>query len=499
MELTPELKQRLLTRHHTLISLARYIEGGRANFAAFLENVCQLEKSLLMESNPSAAQARLLAQIFTNESRLKQILASPEWQEASEYLLVPSNESAMLDAYYRLEIGNKEYSAEEIRVLRHKLLREAFFKESGIQGEVEFGGVPLQFVFSAKVPRWSLEGIEWSVEQHEGGDKIVGKLLISLGFPNPDGPVIYRNIFAITGSERQAITSIATHALVKNDPDLQKVAEELVEKSKWDVDELQNQWKTLPVHLQKAVEDWLKMETVQREFSETGLRLLRNIIGGMEKDGQRVDSWKDRMNRFGFLLCEREEQRVCEFCNDVATGEIILRQPTIQYYWAPEDSWETVLSGRCTISAGPVPPFLHAIYEFSQAGLLQPRPQDIEVVKSLLLYIRLEERRAAKPPLIPVYNAIRRWLEALSEKKEYKALAMLCRHAQILYPHIQIPCIGEKPKSFAGKEHTLLPRYAPEHEPGTIVGIQQAGMIVPSDKMPLCLPGIYWVATSEKT
>jgi hypothetical protein len=130
--------------------------------------------------------------------------------------------------------------------------------------------------------------------------------------------------------------------------------------------------------------------------------------------------------------------------------------------------------------------------------MVQPRAEDLEVVKNLLLYITLGEK-VPKPPILPIYNALRRWLEAIAEKEDYKTLENFCTHTKILRPHVQILCVGEMPFSIANREHKLIPRLAPEHKTGTIVGIKKAGIMVSDERMPLCLPGEYWVARQDSS
>ncbi len=487
----------MLARHQSLTQLARHVEGDRRQFLSFLESVLSLEKNLEEKEDSAVPQCCIMAHLFSNEKHLKKIMVSQEWQQASEYLIVPSNEAAILDLYYRLEIGNIQSSDPEVSKLRRQILYNAFFKPPANKGETRVGNGVIKFVL-ADSKRWSLEAIVWEIEQRPQGNHISGKLLVSVGKPTPDGPPIYQDIFALCGYELPAIATIAVRGLLKNDFALKMLSQDLLKPIAFDIDKLLDLFKDAPASLQKNLQDWAKQDTLEREFSSGGLDIFRELLSFAQLHQESsYDYCRKRLLNFGFALPDMEEVKVYEFSEEVPLGEIITHRPTLQYYWPPDDAWETILKGYWSISAGPLPTFLEKIYKLAEAGLIEPRGSDVEAVRQLLFYIRVGDKKMAKSPILPVYNAVRRWLESLSQKGEHKALESLCHHGKILRPHLQIPCVGEKPLSFPGKPHTLLPRSAPEFEAGTIVGIQEAGLMVPSDKMPLCLPGIYWVAAAK--
>lgn len=498
MELTAENKARMLARHQALTQLARHVEGDRRQFMSFLESVLSLEKNLEEKEDSAAPQCLVMAHLFSNEKQLKKIIVSQEWQQASEYFIIPSNEASILDLYYRLEIGNPQSTDVEVNKMRRQVLYNAFFKPAANKGEIRVGNGVVQFVFSPKSKRWSLEGIEWGVEKKAQGSHITGKMLVSVGMPAPDGPPVYRDIFALCGSEKQALCAIAVHGLQKNDFTLKMLAQDLLQQLSFEPEKIIALFKEAPAAIQKTLQDWAQQETLDREFSAAGLDIFRDLMSFAQLHKENAYEFcRTRLLNLGFDLPDREEAKIHEFSEEVPLGEVISHRPTLQYYWAPEDSWETILRGYWSISAGPLPTFLEKIYKLADKALIEPRGSDVEAVRQLLFYIRLGDKKMAKPPILPVYNAVRRWMENLSQKGEYKALESLCHHAKILRPHLQIPCVGEKAVSFPGKPHTLLPKLAPEYEAGTIVGIQEAGLMVPSEKMPLCLPGIYWVAAAK--
>ena len=498
MELSPEVKTRLLARHQALTNLAQFLEGDSRLFISFVENVCQLEKKLEEKEDSGQCQCQLMTCLFSDERLLKRILVSQEWQQASEYFVVPSNESAILDLYYRLEIGNAEAAEGGVITLRNKLLHEAFFKGEAAQGEARLSEGVIKFVFMSKIKRWSLLGVEWQVEQRPSGTKIIGKLVVSVGSPRPDGPVLYRNLFAFSGSEKQAIATMGARSFVKNDLHLQLAARDLAKQQYFEVDKLKDWLKDSPKNLQHNLKEWLAKDSIEREFSPAGLGFLRDCLAFLREHSENGYQYcRNRLLTMGFQLSEREEVNTFDFSETVKRGEILSHQPAIQYYWPPEECLETALPGCCNISAGPMPSLLQKVYQFAGLQLLDVRPADVDALKHLLFYLRLGDKQVTKPPILPVYNGMRRWVEALSQKSEYKALESLCYHAQILRAFVQVPCIGKQPVIFPGRANTLIPKYAPDYEPGTIVGIKAAGLFVPSDKMPLFLPGTYWIASDK--
>jgi hypothetical protein len=172
-------------------------------------------------------------------------------------------------------------------------------------------------------------------------------------------------------------------------------------------------------------------------------------------------------------------------------GECLEKEPSLEYYWPLEKKIEIVLPACSIISAGPQPLFLEKIHELQQKQKINPRPQDLEAVQQFLLFISLGESKLSKPALLPVYNALQRWLKAL--EKEQNLLEELCLHAQIFRPHIYIPHVGEKIFGFANKNHQIVlePSSLPE---GTILKIKEAGIVVGDAQIPLFLKGTYWVA-----
>lgn len=494
--LTQEIKEKLLARHQAFIRLARHLEGEIADYINFLKHVFLLEKNLEQDRDSGNAQCSLMGQILQNEQQLKQIIFSEEWQQVAEYFSFRNNANELLDLLYQLELGTPN-CGEKSSQLRTKLCRQALFQNSHHPGIVSYNNILIKFIFTADKPRWTLTKIEWGIQERQGTPLIVGELVISLGLPNPDGPELYRYLFGIMGSERQAAATLAIRAIATENVPLREMAKDILSKLNWGLEELQGWFVNTTQSLQESSNQWLKLDTLDREFSPIGLQFLTDALIFFEKNNPTIyQQIKQRLSALSLSVVEAEKPNGYDFSNEIPKGNIIRMRPMIKYYWPEDDTWYPVFAGKCNFSAGPVPVFLQELEKLKRANQIQPRIEDYEIVKDLLLFIQLGDK-VAKPPILPVYNALRRWLEALAQQQDYKALENLCSYAKIFRPLIHIPTIGEKPISIANRDHKVIPKLAPEHKPGTIVGIKQAGIVIPGERMPLCLPGIYWVATLD--
>ncbi len=496
MQLTEEVREKLIARHHALMKLAKYLEGDTNDFISFLKNVFLFEKNLEQERDPGHAQCNLIAQILHNEQQLRKVIFTEEWQHVLEYFILPNNATELLDIFYQLELGNPSSTGRATQ-LRAKLIRDAFFQNKARSGMIAYSNTFLKFVFSPDQPRWNITQIDWDITEYQGTQRIVGEPVISLGFPNPDGPEIYRQLFGLLGSERKAAATLAIRGLTTDNQALQFIAREILEKLDWDLPSMQTWFTSTLSPLQESFVEWQKNALLEREFSSNGIQFITDALYYFERTNPEIHAkLKARLENLGFLLAEVEKPSGYDFSNQIAKGSIIRSKPMIKYYWPEDDNWCVFYPGKCNFSAGPVPMFLQELERLAKESVLQPRFEDIEIVKDLLLYIQLGDK-VPKPPILPVYNALRRWLEALGQKQDYRNLENFCSYAKIFRPHLHIPAVGEKPTSIASREHKLIPKLAPEQKPGIIVGIKQAGIVIPGDRMPLCLPGIYWIATSE--
>lgn len=493
--LTQETKEKLLARHQAFIRLAHYLEGDVADYINFLKNVFLLEKNLEQDRDSGNAQCSLMGQILQTESQIKKIIFTEEWQQAAEHFSLPNNATELLDLLYQLELGNPNCSERPLQ-LRTKLVRQALFQNSHHPGIVAYNNTLIKFIFTADKPRWTLSKIEWGIQERQGNPLIVGEPVISLGIPNPDGPELYRYLFGVMGSERQAAAALAIRAAATENSPLREMATTILNQLPWGLEEVKGWFVDIPA-LQESLAQWLKLENLDREFSAAGLQFLTDAMVVCEKSNPTIyQQLKQRLAILGLSVTEAEKPSGYDFSNDVPKGNIIRTRPIVKYYWPEDDTWSPVFPGKCNFSAGPVPIFLQEIEKLKKNKQILPRPEDYDIVRDLLLFIQLGDK-VPKPPILPVYNALRRWLEALAQKQDFKALENLCSYAKIFRPLIHIPTIGEKPVSIANREHKLIPKLAPEHKPGMIVGIKQAGIVIPGERMPLCLPGIYWVATLD--
>ncbi len=493
MQLSDEKKEQLLARHFTLMKLVKYIECTTENFIGFLKNTFLFEKNIETGKDPSYAQASMFRELIKNESQLKKVLLSQEWQQAIEYFVVPHNTSELLDIFSQIEAGKKNCDSKAWEI-RKKLIQDAFFTEDKNKGKARYNTSLLQFAFSDQTPPWAIQNIEWEVEETKGEQHVVGHPLVSLGIPQPDGPEIYRHLYAITGSEKKAACILMLHAISTQDHSLHVISQDILKK----IDLGEEKWKDwieqAPFELKKAFSRCSKEDKIQQEFSLEGLSFLSSLLMYLEQNNpQGYTHIKDRMESFGLEIENIDKPSGYDFSNYVPKGNIVRSQAKIKYYWPQDNRWEILVPGKCYFSAGTVPLFLQEIERLTILGELEPREEDFHAVKELLLYIELGDK-VPKPPMLPIYNALRRWMEALSIKENYKAIETLCEYAKVFRPHIQIPAMGEKPFSISNREHKLISRLAIDQKPGIIIGIKQAGIIVPGDKMPLCLPGTYWIS-----
>ena len=489
-----EKKKFLIARHYALVNLAKYVEGDVNGFIDFLKNVFLFEKNIELAKDPSHAQCSLFRQLITNDHQLRKVFFSEEWQQACDYFVLENNTSKLLDIFYQLEIGTSTCKEQSHEQLRLKLLQDAFFARSHPRSTVQYNDLLIKFEFCADVLRWGVKKIQWELKENQGELHVVGIPVISLGLPSPDGPEMYRESFAIMGLEKKAVATLAIRGMVTDNQPLQMLAEEIIEKMDFQPEQIGTLLENESINVRKAYERWSKLSSMEREFSSEGIRFQIETMLEAEKNNPSLyHVIKQRFEDAGLLLSDLSKPSGYDFSNEVAKGNVIRSKPAVKYYWPQNNSWDIIFAGKCNFSAGPIPIFLCKIDSLTKAGILEPRSEDLRLVRELLLYIQLGDK-VPKPPILPVYNALRRWVEALAARKDYQSLEELCHHAKILRPHIQIPAMGEKPFTIANREHQLIARLAPEHKPGIIVGIKQAGIMVPDNRIPLCLPGIYWVA-----
>lgn len=493
MQLSDEKKEQLLARHFTLMKLVKYIECSTENFIGFLKNTFLFEKNIETGKDPAYAQSSMFRELLRSELHLKKILLSQEWQQASEYFVVPHNASDLLEFFSQIESGALVCESKAFEI-RRKLIQEAFFTAEKSKGKARYNRTLFHFVFHEETPPWTAQSIEWEVEESQGEQCLVGQPVISLGVPKPDGPEIYRNLYALTGSEKKAACILMIHSLLTQNLSLKTTAEEILDKIDLGSSRLKDWMDQAPFELKRAFAKWAKENTIEQELSTEGLCFLANAMAYLEQNESPGYAYlKNRIEGFGLELEIMDKPVGYDFSNFVPKGGIVIGQARIKYYWPQENRWELVVPGKCCLSAGAVPLFLQEIEKLTQLGELEPREEDFHAVKELLLYIQLGDK-VTKPPMLPIYNALRRWMENLASKESYKAIENLCEHAKVFRPHIQIPAVGEKPFSISNREHKLISRLALDQKPGVIIGIKQAGIIVPGDKMPLCLPGSYWIA-----
>jgi len=497
MYLSEERKSQLLARHSALLELSKYLDvKDESQWLNYVKNVFLFEKNLESSKDPSYAQSLLFTDLLSSDKQLKKVILSKEWQKANEYFTLSHNATDLLDTFYQLEIGNLECT-EKNKLLRTKLIRNAFFIQD-VKGQVQHNKVALSFVFSENTPRWDIEHIEWNIQEQQGESVLVGVPYISLGMPKPDGNEMYREIFAVTGSEKKAVAILGVQSLLWNNQPMRITAKEVMDKLPNDIDKLKELANKLPADLKRVFQTWLQRDVLEREFTKTGLSFLCDMLYCFSQSGYKKEEvyLLDRFDTFGFRLDKVSKTTGYDFSATVPLHETIYSKPTISCYIPKDNVWEELLTGKASISAGPVPPFLQEAYHLVGIGKLQPRPEDFQAVKDLFLFIQYGEK-VPKPPILPIYNALRRWLEELSRNEEYKYLEKLCNLARILRPYIHIPCLGEKPCGLLDRDHKIILKLAPDQKPGVIIGIKQAGILVPEERLPLCLPGVYWVARQQ--
>ncbi|NUM35689.1 MAG: hypothetical protein HUU50_14170, partial [Candidatus Brocadiae bacterium] len=465
MQLSDEKKEQLLARHFTLMKLVKYIECSTENFIGFLKNTFLFEKNIETGKDPAYAQSSMFRELLRSELHLKKILLSQEWQQASEYFVVPHNASDLLEFFSQIESGALVCESKAFEI-RRKLIQEAFFTAEKSKGKARYNRTLFHFVFHEETPPWTAQSIEWEVEESQGEQCLVGQPVISLGVPKPDGPEIYRNLYALTGSEKKAACILMIHSLLTQNLSLKTTAEEILDKIDLGSSRLKDWMDQAPFELKRAFAKWAKENTIEQELSTEGLCFLANAMAYLEQNESPGYAYlKNRIEGFGLELEIMDKPVGYDFSNFVPKGGIVIGQARIKYYWPQENRWELVVPGKCCLSAGAVPLFLQEIEKLTQLGELEPREEDFHAVKELLLYIQLGDK-VTKPPMLPIYNALRRWMENLASKESYKAIENLCEHAKVFRPHIQIPAVGEKPFSISNREHKLISRLALDQKPG---------------------------------
>ena len=489
MQLSDDIKLKLLSRHNAFVKLGKYLEGDEKDFAVFLENVFELEKQLILKGNPNQLQCNLFNQLLTNTSQLKKTIFTQDWQEAIEHFVLSHNSSELLDVLYQLEIGNQDCK-KAIEELRTNLVRKAFFEEKD-EGSIEYKNISLKFIFSSKISKWSVKQINWKIKKYNGEPVVYGNPVISMGIPDPDGHNFYRKIFALTGSEIKAASIVGIYSLFKNDKECKLLAEKILKNK---ISENLDVFFTKHTDLIDKYNNWSKKSILEKEFSQESLSFLTKALIYFEKNDQEAyEVLQERFQKLGLKVCEVDKPEGYDFSDEILKGNVIRNKPLVKYYWPPTDKWNILFPGKCKISAGPFPAFLKEIKKLHQAKALKYRNQDFTIIKNLLLHIYLGDK-VSQPPILQVYNILRKWLEILAKKKEFRTLEFLCNHAKAFRPFVQIPGIGEKlPDKFI-LQHKLIPKLAPKQKPGTIVEIRRPAILVPNKKMPLCLPGEYVIA-----
>lgn len=497
MYLSEERKAQLLSRHCVLMELSKYLEVKDENqWLNFEKNVFLLEKNLESSKDPSYAQSLIFTNLLATDKQLKKVILSKEWQKANEIFSLAHNATDLLDAFYQLEIGNIDCT-EKNKLLRQKLIRNAFFSEDA-KGQVHYGNINVCFVFSETTPRWAVENIEWTIQEKQGESVLVGIPYISLGIPKPDGNQMYRELYALLGSELHSVVVLGVQGLLWNNQSMRITAKEIWEQLPNDLDQMKEIAKKLPNDLQEMFQEWLKQDILERELSKSGLSFLTDMVYYFLQSNstQEYDYLINRFNTFGLRLDKVSKTSGYDFSEAIELGEIIHSKPTISCYIPKDNVWEELCVGTAYISAGPMPEFLQEVCNLMKKGKLSPRPEDLQSVKELFLFIQFGDK-VPKPPILPIYNALRRWVEELANHENFKELEKFCYLAKAMRPYIVIPTLGEIPESLVAREHKLISKFDPTQKPGVIIAIKKAGILVPGDRMPLCLPGVYWVARPQ--
>lgn len=497
MYLSEERKAQLLARHCVLMDLTKYLEVKDENqWLNFEKNVFLLEKNLESSKDPSYAQSLIFTNLLATDKQLKKVILSKEWQKANEIFSLAHNATDLLDAFYQLEIGNLDCT-EKNKLLRQKLIRNAFFLEDA-KGQVHYGNINVCFVFSETTPRWAVENIEWTIQEKQGESVLVGIPYISLGMPKPDGNPMYRELYALLGSELHAVVVLGVQGLIWNNQSMRVTAQEVWTQLPNDLDKMKEIAKKLPNGMQEMFQEWLKQDILERELSKSNLSFLTDMLYYFLQSNckQEYDYLMNRFSEFGFRLDKVSQTSGYDFSDTVALGEIIHSKPTISCYIPKDNVWEELCVGTACLSAGAMPEFLQEICNLTKKGKLAPHPEDLKAVKELFLFIQFGDK-VPKPPILPIYNALRRWLDELANHENFKGLEKLCHLAKAMRPYIVIPTLGEVPESLVAREHKLISKFDPTQKPGVIIAIKKAGILVPGDRMPLCLPGVYWVARPQ--
>ena len=490
--LNEENIRRILTRHQALVNLVYHLQANIDEFFDFLQCIQAFEKALETGDNAPGLLCTIFEYLIKDEYHLKRLFFSQEWQIARDHFQVSTNEDALIDVCNVLEIGCKDQVVMPKTIaLRRKLLHNAFFMDQS--GQVKYKDVLIEFVFSDEVVRWSIIKIAWQLHR-DTELKLCGKIYISLGkLPDYDSD-LYKKFFAVFGSKKQTVANIALGSLATDDNNLKELAQKLLIDVDFELAQLLDKTKGLPENWQKSLEDWQTKPCLYREFAPESLAFLLELMVFCEKHAFMVYEYlKQRFLQFGFMLLELKSPKLYEFSEDIPEGEVISCQPILKYYWPPDDLVKTATASQSFLSAGKAPAFLKEIQKLAKQGKISLRDEDFHIARQMLLYLKLGDK-VPRPPLSPLYNALRRWLEALTNAEEYILLEQLCNYAKIFRPTVHIPCVGEKLSDTEGRRHKIQERLAPDKKPGTILNIKKSAIIISKGSIPLFLKGEYILA-----
>ncbi len=521
--LSSEEKERLLARHQALTNLVHHIPANTSHYFSFLDILYKFEKTLELQQPTESIEIQILSNLVQNEHDLRKVFFSKEWKKVKDYFSCISKAETLIDVCNLLEIGNLEGSLSETEDLRKEILAQAFFEN--FNGKTIYKKVALFFVFSDAIPRWSVERILWDDSNlSEDPKEVFGEMKISLGTPPLNYQNhLYRNIFAVCGDEIKSAGVIALESLRGENRELEKLTQQIILDIDFELSSFQENLKNIPKEQRKKLQEWQNKNALEREFSSHGLVFLAELLITLESNFPLEYSFvKNRLARWGMYPCEQEKTIDYDFCEDHGKGQVVYRQMALDYFWPPDKQRKIAFPGKSFVCAGSPPRFLQEIKKLEKFAKLSLREGDLQNVKQMLLYLQLGEK-VPKPPILPVYNALRRWFETLAEQEDHESIEKMCVYAKIFRPHIYIPFVGEK-VSFSDKQHEIiyiseeLSKKTPnkpieevsqntekeqnaqkEQERGTILKIKKAAIIIPKGNMPLCLAGKFVVAgKSEK-
>ena len=177
-------------------------------------------------------------------------------------------EQRLVDISNFLELGA---DGSESKKDRESLLLKLFSNTDN--SDINYKDVSLCFV-SIDEPRWSVQKIEWYVEE----SVIKGRIFISLGnnFFNKDK--ITDKLFVLYGCNDKVAGALAVRGFATKESEYVTLARNIIKSDQNFCEELEKEVVSLPVYLQAQFNQWKSNEPFIRIFSPEGMKFLIELL-----------------------------------------------------------------------------------------------------------------------------------------------------------------------------------------------------------------------------